>query len=184
MSRAPRPPHMPFPCPNVGGFTLIELLVALSVISVAVSVFVAMYIASLDLASTAHHRLIALNLAEEQLAAITSSPDHFVWKLPEDGAEETRFAVELTGEDPKAGNEGGLPAAMPAEPSAFRRQDAEHEGFRWRAEAMLRPGGGYYEVTVVVNWEDQARPQFLAITSAVPAVKVPAPQSAASEATP
>jgi prepilin-type N-terminal cleavage/methylation domain-containing protein len=175
---------MPFPCPNAGGFTLIELLVALSVISVAVSVFVAMYIASLDLASTAHHRLIALNLAEEQLAAITSSPGHFVWKLPEDGAEETRFAVELTGEDPKAGNEGGLPAAMPAEPSAFRRQDAEHEGFRWRAEAMLRPGGGYYEVTVVVNWEDQARPQFLAITSAVPAVKVPAPQAAASEATP
>ncbi|MBI1319118.1 MAG: prepilin-type N-terminal cleavage/methylation domain-containing protein [Candidatus Hydrogenedens sp.] len=177
----PQQPGRPF----TGGFTLIELLVALSVMSVAVSVFIAMYISSLDLASTAHNRLVALNLAEEQLAAITGAPARFVWKIPAGNPEETRFDVELTGEDPKAGNEGGLPGAMPAEPAAFRRQQAEHERFRWRAEAMLQRGGGYYEVTVVVSWEDAARPQFLAVTSAVPAIAVHAPaQAETAEATP
>ena len=155
------------------GFTLIELLVALAVMSVAVSVFISMYGSSLDLATTAKQRSLALNLAEEQLAAITSHPAHFVWKLPEDGAEQTRFAIELTGEDPKAGNEAGVPGAMPADPAAFRRAGAEHENFRWYAQGSLQPGGAFYEVTVVVKWEEQARPRFLTLTSAVQAASVP-----------
>jgi len=161
-------------CPPPGrrGFTLIELLVALAVISVAVSVFMSLYISSLDLAAGAHQRQLAMNLAHEQLAAITTSPGAFVWELPEDGAEETRFPIELTGEDPNAGNEGGTPQAMPPEPSAYEKQIAEHEKFRWKATGRLQAGGGYYDVIVEVRWRHQGKPQFLAITSAVPAIDV------------
>ena len=154
------------------GFTLVEMIVGLGVVSVAVSVFVALYGASVDLSRTASNHSVAANLAEERLAGIVSSPAAYKWLLPEP-VEETRFPIQLTGEDPPAGNPVALPAAMPAEPVAFRRQDALYSKFRWEAFGKLAEGGAYYEVTVVVRYTEQGREQLLALTSAVPAVNVP-----------
>ncbi len=154
------------------GFTLMELLVGLSVISVAITVFITLYMSSLDLSRKASNRAIATKLAEERLAAITSAPGAFVWQVPETG-EDTRFPIEVTGEDPSKGNPVAVPAAMPADPTAYRIQEDLFDRYRWEAFGKLVPGGAYYEVTVVIRYVEQGREQLIALTSALPAAALP-----------
>ncbi len=154
------------------GFTLLEMLAALAVIGIAVSVFTALYVASLDLSYTASDESVAANIASERLAGIIAAPASYRWLTQ--GSEDIRFAIQLTGEDPPAGNPVELPGAMPADPSAFRRQDVLFSRFRWEAFGKLVPGGAYYEVTVIVHYERDGRKQMMAVTSALPASAVPA----------
>lgn len=160
------------------GFTLMEMLVGLAVVGVAVSLFVTLYMASLDLSRTASNRAIATKLAQERLAAITSAPGAYVWQVPAE-AEDTRFSIQATGEDPTKGNPVALPAAMPADPTSFRIQTDLYDRYRWEAFGKLATGGAYYEVTVVIRYQEQGREQLIALTSALPAVAVPAAAMAA-----
>ncbi len=155
------------------GFTLMEMLVGLTVISVAVTLFVTLYMSSMDLSRRASNRTIATRLAQETLTAITASPGAFVWQTSA-GVEDTRFPIEATGDDPSKGNPVALPAALPAEPVSFRIQQDLFDRYRWEAFGKLAVGGAYYEVTVVIRYVEQGREQLVALTSALPAVAVPA----------
>lgn len=162
------------------GFTLLEVLVALAVIGIAVSVFTSLYVSSLDLSYTASDERLASEIASARLAEIVASPGAFRWLTT--GEEDMRFPIQLTGEDPAAGNPVALPAALPAEPASYRRQEALFDRFRWEAFGKLVPGGAYYEVTVVVRYTRDAREQLLAMTSAVPVGAVPSSAIASGSA--
>jgi len=156
---------------GASGFTLIETLVALSVMAVAVTVFVGLFSRSLSLGRLAQDRVIAAEAAQAQLALIQRQPGAFLWKLPADGGE-TAFPILVSEEDPKAGNLIAVPAVLPAEEAASLRATNSFENFRWYAEGRLPKDKAHIEVTVVVTWQDGGRPQQLALTSAVPRVAV------------
>lgn len=164
------------------GFTLIETLIALSVVSVAVAIFVNLYGDSLGLGRLAHQRDVASEAAQAQLALITRSPGNFLWKTPVEAAE-AQFPILAAEDDPKAGNIVRPPAAMPAEEAADMRAKNDYENFRWRAFGRLPKDKEYCEVTVVVTWKQGGRPEMLALTSALPRAAIPAP-AAPVEATP
>ena len=156
---------------GASGFTLIETLVALSVMAVAVTVFVGLFSRSLSLGRLAQGRAIAAEAAQAQLALIQRQPSGFLWKIPADGGE-APFAILLSEEDPKAGNLIALPSVLPADEAASRRASNAYEQFRWHAEGRLPKDKAHVEVTVIVTWQDGGRPQMLALTSAVPRVAV------------
>lgn len=164
------------------GFSLIELITALAVIGVAASVFVRLYASSADLARASQNQRVALSLAEEQLTLLTRHPEQYLWKVPADRGE-APFPVMLTAEDPKAGNPFGVPVALPADPAANARERTVYERYRWQAMGRLpSPNSVYYEITVVIRWEEAARPKMLALTSAVPRLAVDAAAHPAQEA--
>lgn len=166
-----------------GGFTLMEMLVALAVLGVAVTVFISLFTSSIDISQTASNRGVAASIADARLTDIVAAPERYQW-LQEPGAEETRFPIQLTGEDPAAGNPVSPPSAMPPEPRAYETQSALYDRFRWEAFGKLAAGGAYYEVTVVVRYHERGREQLLTMTSAVPALAVPAPEAAPAAPTP
>lgn len=149
-----------------------EMLVALAVLGVAVTVFISLYTSSLDLSRVAQNREVAASIADARLTEIVAAPANYKW-MQGDAGEETRFPIQLTGEDPEAGNPVAAPAAMPPEPRAFNAQQALYEKFRWEAFGRLAKGGAYYEVTVVVRYRERGREQLVTISSAVPAAAVP-----------
>lgn len=150
------------------GFSLLELLVALAVISVAGTIYVSFYSSSLGLAKTARNRAVAAALAEEHLSAILRHPERFLWQKPAEAGLD-QFPIAIGEDDPKAGNPVERPAAMPADEAADRNQAAMYDAFRWKAYGRLPSlSAAYYEVTVVVHWEEAGRPQLLSLTSAVP----------------
>lgn len=154
------------------GFSMMELLVALSVISVAVTVFVRLYSSSIDLAQTARNRTVAALLAEEELGAILRHPENFQWRFPPqpDG---DLFSVQLGDDDPRAGNAFPLPTAMPVDASAYRRQENVYDQFRWKAYGRLPTvNATYYEITVAVHWREGGRPRMLALTSSLPRIQI------------
>ncbi len=152
---------------TLGGFTLIETLIALSVVSVAVAIFVSLYGDSLGLGRLAHQRAVAAEAAQTQLALITRSPRLFLWKTPAEEAE-TQFPILVSEEDPKAGNIITPPSAMPADENADERARNDYENFRWRAFGRLPKDKQHCEVTVVITWKQGGRDEMLALTSAVP----------------
>jgi len=156
------------------GFSLMELIVAMAVISAAGTLFISLYMSSLDLAQTARNRSVATQLAEEQVSAILGAPGNFLWAFPEEASVDP-FAIQLTEEDPPAGNLFEPPAAMPAEESAHNREESVYGKFRWQASARLpNVNSTYYEITVVVRWKEAGRQQLLALTSALPRFQVAA----------
>lgn len=163
------------------GFTLIETLIALSVVSVAVAIFVNLYGDSLGLGRLAHERAVAAEAAQTQLALITRSPGMFLWKAPSDAAE-VQFPILASEDDPKAGNIITPPSAMPADENADERARIAYENFRWRAFGRLPKDKEHCEVTVVVTWKQGGREEMLALTSAVPRSAVPAAVAAAEGA--
>jgi prepilin-type N-terminal cleavage/methylation domain-containing protein len=160
------------------GFTLIEVIVAIAVLSVAVGVFVRLFGGSVDLAQIAQQRTIATGLADEQLSAILRHPDRFLWEEDDAG----NISIRLTGEDPKPGNPFDslrvkLEDLPPLKPVA-NQQAALYKKFRWQAFAKQPTDKNevrlpYYEVTVVIRWEDNQKSQALALTSSVPHGDVP-----------
>lgn len=152
----------------VRGFTLIEMIVALAIIGIGASIFVRLYTASADLGRAAQNQSIAIRLAEQQIAAITHHPEQFQWNRP-DTLGDTPFPISLGPDDPKSGNPFGEPSALPADLPAREREKNLYERFRWRAHGRLPfPNAPYYEVTVIVQWKEAARPKMLALTTSVP----------------
>ena len=168
--------------PGGRGFTLIETLVALSVVSVAVGIFISLYGDSLGLGRLAHQRAMAAEAAQAQLALITQAPGTFLWKAPADGAD-VQFPILSSEDDPKAGNIITPPSAMPADETANLRAQNAYENFRWRAFGRLPKEKEYCEVTVVITWQRGNRDEMLALTSAVPRVVAEA-KPAPAEGTP
>jgi prepilin-type N-terminal cleavage/methylation domain-containing protein len=155
------------------GFTLMETLVALTVVSVAVSVFVGLFGRSVDLGRLAHDRNIAAQAAQAQLALITGTPGLFLWKRDAVGADGT-FPVKLAEDDPAKGNIITPPSAVPTDNASAKRTQNAYGEFRWRAFARLPKGKEFYEVTVAVTWSHAGREQMLALTSAAPRAAVEA----------
>lgn len=149
------------------GFTLIEVLVALSVISVAVGIFISLYGDGLGLGRLANGREVAARAAQTQLALITSAPGRFLWKLPAEDSE-VQFPILAQEDDPKAGNIIDPPTAMPADEYADRNARDFFSDFRWRAFGRLPKGREHCEVTVVITWKEAGREEMLALTSALP----------------
>jgi prepilin-type N-terminal cleavage/methylation domain-containing protein len=157
------------------GFTLMELIVALAVISVAATVYFSFYASSLMIGRTAKNRTVAMQLAEAQLHVIQRHPDRFLWQTPET-PDNGRFPVLLAENDPPAGNPVSPPAILPVEERARRREEALYDRFRWKAWGRIpAPECGFYELTVVISWEEAQREEIIALTSTVPGGFLPGP---------
>ncbi len=168
------------------GFTLLELIVALAVLSVAVTVFVQLFNASLGLGRSAQDHSVAGELARGQLEAIIRAPEQFLWQVPASPGE-AAFPILASAEDPPAGNSFDAPAVLPPAvqpPVTASKEPAQglYERFRWRAFGRFAgTNPAYCEVTVVVIWEARGRRQMFSLTSAAPVsmAELAAPQGEA-----
>lgn len=156
------------------GFTLIELIVALAIISIAGTVFVSMYLSSMEMGRTARNRTIAARLADEQLNTLLRHPEQYQWNLPAEPNGES-FPVTLAGSPSSSKNAVGQPSVMPLNQNAFRREETLYSNFHWTAQGRFpNLNSAFCEVTVVVHWVESGRPQMLALTSALPRFQLPA----------
>jgi len=154
------------------GFTLIELLVALSVIGVAVSVYVSLFSSSVEIGESARNRELAIGLAEGQLRDICARPNAFYWVLPEP-LDLKRIELKLAADDPPAGNPFPLPSSLPLDRRSYNRQESIYDKFRWSAFAQMPAlDSAFVFVSVVVRWQEGAHVRELALTSALPRVSV------------
>ncbi|HPO12091.1 MAG TPA: type II secretion system protein [Candidatus Hydrogenedentes bacterium] len=155
------------------GFSLVEIIVALAVISIAGTVFVSMYMSSMDLARTARNRTIAARLAEEQLNTILRSPAQFHWNIPQTPTMDP-FSITAGESKDSRTNTLGLPSVMPLNQNAFNREETLYNNFRWTAQGRFPAlNSAYCEVTLVVHWAEAGRPKMLALTSALPRFQLP-----------
>jgi type II secretory pathway pseudopilin PulG len=147
---------------------MVELIVSLAVVSVASGVFISLYLSSLNMAAAAQRREMAAQLAQEQLGEIMAHPGQYQWKAPE-GDASTLFSIQIGDDDPKAGNLFAPPAVLPTLPSAYQREMNRYAEFRWEAQGRIPAvNASSVEVTVLVHWKQEGRPQFFALTSRVP----------------
>ena len=149
------------------GFTLVEVIVALTVVSVAATVFISMFNAGLHAGRRNQDRAIALDLAEAHLAAILRTPGDYQWKDPGDAAS---FIIESP--QGKARPQG-YPCHPPQVTLITRSNQDKLAGryakFTWTALARTpQEDTAVYEVRVLIRWMDEGRPQVLSLTSALP----------------
>ncbi len=154
------------------GFTLIELIVALTVISVATTILIRLYMASTDLGVQAQYRELAASVAESQLAQMVREPANFVWEHDRaDGV--GLFRVKSNADDPRAGRKVLLPEVLLPYDASFERQKIVYDKFRWAAFGRVpNPASSIVEVTVDVHWEHAGKKEHIALTGAVPRSKV------------
>lgn len=154
------------------GFTLIELIVALTVISVATTILIRLYMASTDLGIQAQYRELAASVAESQLAQMVSEPANFVWEHDRpDGA--GLFRVKEDADDPRAGRKVLLPEVLLPYDASFERQTNVYDKFRWAAYGRVpSAASSIVEVTVDVHWKHAGKTEHIALTGAVPRSKV------------
>ncbi len=145
------------------GFTLVELLTAMIVMGVAISIFISLYVASLDLAETRRLQGVAAKLAEEQMVAVQANPAAFKW--PDFASEGPGKLIKL----PDAQGKGESPIAMPTVERARNREKNLYEDCTWEVHARLpQDSSTYVEVVVIVRWESKGKPQLFTLSSAVP----------------
>lgn len=146
------------------GFTLIELIVALAVLSVASWVIIALFTASMSMGERARDERIAAEIAGETLADICGAPRFYRWGT-EDQPRTTLFPV-IPANTPEAEPQPvEPPATQPAERRASTHVRAEYGQFSWQAYGRLpNENAAYYEVTVVVRWDDAGKERTLALT--------------------
>ena len=150
------------------GFTLVELIVALTVVSVALSALIAMFNAGLGLARESRNRMIAAEIAEFQLNAISVTPNMFLWHREMPG-ETGLFPITLGYDDPPAGNITPTPDVRLASRGAQERNETLYKQFRWQAWGRLpAPDAQSYEITVSVRWRERGRQRTVALTSSIP----------------
>ncbi len=155
------------------GFTLIELIVALAIISIAGTVFVSMYLSSMEMGRTARNRTMAARLADEQLNTLVRHPEQYQWNIPAEPNVEP-FPITLAGSQGSTNNAVGQPSVMPLNQNAFRREETLYNNFHWTARGRFpNLNSAFCEVTVVVHWVESGRPQMLALTSALPRFQLP-----------
>jgi len=161
-----RPLRVPRSGGSRAGFTLIEMLVALSVVGVATTIFMTMYMRSMDLGKLSRNREVALSLAESQLGLLVLNPKSYVWDTGAPNADGL-FRIRVNEGDPRVGLPAEPPAVMPFDKAARAHQQAVYDQFRWRAFGKLGPQGLFYEVFVDVYWQQQGRQRHITLTGAV-----------------
>ena len=145
------------------GFTLVELLTAMVVMGVAISIFISLYVASLDLAETRRVQGVAAKLAEEQLVAVQSNPGAFRW--PDFASEGSGKLIKLQ----DAQGKGESPVTVPTVERAQNREKNLYEDCTWEMHARLPlDTSNYVEVVVIIRWESKGRPQVFTLSSTVP----------------
>ncbi|MBP8129511.1 MAG: prepilin-type N-terminal cleavage/methylation domain-containing protein [Candidatus Hydrogenedentes bacterium] len=155
---------------RASGFTLLEMLVALAVLAVATGVIAALFSASLGLSANSRHQRIASALAEEQLCAVVQHPEQYRWPLGRAGDLEL-FEVQPRGAATAPAL--GPPSALPAVRNAAVRTDGEYAQFSSQVYGRLpAKNAQHVEVTVVVRWMDAGRAKLVALTSAVPRMRL------------
>ena len=154
------------------GFTLIELLAALTVISVATTILLRLYVASTDLGNLAQHREVAASIADAQLSQIIANSGDFVWDVQNpDG--QGFFRVKATADDPRAGVKATLPNVLIPQDSSHAHQANFYDKFRWLAFARIpNAESAYVEVTVTARWTQSGREERVALTGVVPRTAV------------
>lgn len=153
-------------CPRAG-FTLIEMLVAISVIGVAVTVFMQMYTASMDLGKLSRNRQLASEIAREQLNLLIMNPSSYVWETSGANADGL-FRIRTTADEPRAGMKVEAPPVAPFARPARARQEVVYDQYRWRAFGRLGQNEQFYEVFVDVRWTQSGKDHHLVLTGAVP----------------
>ena len=154
------------------GFTLIEVIVALTVISVATTILIRLYMASTGLGIQAQYRELAASAAESQLAQMVNEPSIFVWEHDRPDAAGL-FRVKKTADDPRAGRKLELPEVLLPYDTSFDRQTNVYDKFRWAAFGRIpSAASSIVEVTVDVHWERAGKTEHIALTGAVPRSKV------------
>ena len=156
---------------RAGGFSLLEVLTALAVLSVALYIFIAMFLASLALGEGARLQDTAAAIASEQMQALVHAPGEFEWPaFPGDGA-----AIEvMPALEADEWHAPPMPDTLPVVRSANERERIYHERFGWRAYARpVEESPSVIEVSVVVSWTHRGRPQSFVLTSAMPRAALP-----------
>jgi prepilin-type N-terminal cleavage/methylation domain-containing protein len=149
------------------GFTLMEVLAALAVMSVAITIIITLFFASVTLAKTNRSRRVAATLAQEQIDLLTRQPALFDWP-----------ALDRLGElEPivaKSGEASFLPPdAMPVVEDAAKRETSFYEAFTWEAFANLPSADAkHVELSVVVRWAPSGPGGSLVLTTAMPRARV------------
>ena len=144
-----------------------EVLVALAIISVATWIIISLFTGSLKLEKNARSMRVAADLARARLADITARPEAYVWPAADAlGAEQ---GAPLTLKESASGDAFAQPAVLPAEPLAREREKRFYDKFSWEAYVKHPAAGrGYYEVIVVVGWQEASRPKQLVLTGSIP----------------
>lgn len=149
------------------GFTLVEIIVALTVISIALGTFISMFISAMNLAAERRDSLIASELAEIHLNAITTSPTSFTWAT-DSGNEDGLFSVETAKLQSGVSDIPSSPETTLVLRSAHERNINLYGKFETRAWGRLpAPDANAYEITVAVRWTTNGRPRMFALTSSI-----------------
>lgn len=155
---------------RAGGFSLLEILTALAVLSVAVYILTALFLASLSVGDDARLRDTAAAIAAEQMQALVHAPGDFEWPpFHEHAPVEILPALEAD-----EWHAPPVPDAFPSTRHSHDREQIFHDRFGWRAYArVLEEAPSVVELTVVVSWTHGGRPQSFVLTSAMARSAVP-----------
>lgn len=149
------------------GFTLVEIIVALTMVSVALSIFIAMFVSAVRLAAESRDKTIALEVAETYLHLLNTSPDAFCWQTNTPN-EHGLFAIDCEKTGPLHSGMPPLPETNLATRNAHERILSLYNKFRCKAWGRLpSPDAASYEITVSVSWYTQGRPYLFALSSSI-----------------
>jgi len=105
-------------------------------------------------------------LAEERMADLAMRPGDYQWPEAADQL------AELSPVAQEASRQASAPATSPAYPSAAEREAQFYGRFTWKAFVRYaETPPGTCEVTVVVNWEQDGKPQSVSLTTLLPRPK-------------
>jgi len=153
------------------GFTLMEVLVAFAVISVATWIFVSLFTSSLKLENNARSMRVAADLARSRLADITTRPEAYAW--PASDTITTDVGALLTLKKATSENAFATPAVLPTNALAADNETDFYAKFSWDAYVKQpAAGGGFYEIIVVVSWQEAARPKQMVLTGSIPTAMI------------
>jgi len=156
---------------NQDGFTLVEVLTALGVLGVATFIAVRLFTASHDLAQTNNHQVIAEQLAHGLVTQVLANPDGFDW--PDlNGLEPGGFAPIESKRPPVQFI--APPSVTPTLTNVAQAERRLYERFTWTAYASESAvNDKVIDVTAVIRWRTNMKPQAYTFTSAIPVAEIP-----------
>ena len=148
--------------PDRAGFTILETLTALMVMGIALSIFLALFRASVTMMQDSRGDRVAASIAEEQLGLILVRPGSYDWAGFEDlAAGERHHLATLESAEP--------PLAMPTQERLYHREKNLYENCAWEAYARAPSAeAGYVEISVHVLWSLDGRDRRFVLTSCLP----------------
>lgn len=148
-------------CRDRGGFTLLEVLTALVVAGVATTLFIQLYLASVDLAKNNRAERVALQLAREFVNEIVAVPQRIDWSKIEGPTEDLIDLGRI--------HFAEMPSTKPLERRAGERTKWFYEGFTVEASGRIpHENAQFVELVVRVGWQGKRRTDYVALTSAIP----------------